>query len=175
MPKIIEDAHALIFETARRALKEEGKNFSLRGIAKQCGISPGTVYNYYLDKSSLIEDIMADDWNQCLEEMHAECGKAGTFPEAAAAVFIRIREITNRYRDLISAEDMAETWFTIYSKRHNLLIGPIAALLYETGERLSLSFTKKDAEVFSEMLVCCAQMPAYSENDITGFAMKMNF
>ncbi|MCR4950718.1 MAG: TetR/AcrR family transcriptional regulator [Solobacterium sp.] len=175
MPKIIEDAHALIFETARRALKEEGKIISLRGIAKQCGISPGTVYNYYRDKSSLIEDVMADDWNRCLEDMSGICRNAGSFPEAAAAVFVRIRDITNLYRQLITAEDMTETWFNVFSKRHYLLIGSIAHLLAETGERLGLPVTQKDAEIVSEMVVCCAQQPAYSEQDITDFAMKMNF
>ena len=175
MPKIIEDAQALIFETARRTLKEEGKNFSLRGIAKQCGISPGTVYNYYLDKSSLIEDIMADDWKKCYAEMCDQCRQAKTFHEAVSAVFIKIREITEIYRKTITADDMADTWFTLYGKRHTLLISILSGLLFETAEGMQLTFSRKSAEILSEMLVNCAQSPAYSESDIEEFTLKMNF
>lgn len=66
MPKIIEDPEAIILEHAGRILEEQGYEvFSMRAIAKSCGIATGTIYNYFPTKRELLLQMMTDYW-----EMH---------------------------------------------------------------------------------------------------------
>ena len=80
MPKIIEDVENRILRAAReRLLGGDLSSFSARGIAEDCGIAVGTIYNYYRDKESLMAAIMAQDWQ-------AELQRAGEAVAAALSV-----------------------------------------------------------------------------------------
>ena len=51
MPKIIENVKELILDTSEKLLFQVGyKGFTIRGVAKRCGIAPGTIFNYFASK-----------------------------------------------------------------------------------------------------------------------------
>ena len=55
MPKIIKNPEDRILQAARnRLLDKDLSSFSLRGVAADCGIAVGTIYNYFKDKESLM-------------------------------------------------------------------------------------------------------------------------
>ena len=79
MPKIIEDLeNRILLAARRRLLSGDLSSFSARGIAEDCGIAVGTIYNYYRDKESLMGAVMAQDWQ-------AELTKAGERIDAVVA------------------------------------------------------------------------------------------
>ena len=174
MPKIIEDAGALIFEAARRKLSEKGENFSLRGIAKECGISPGTVYNYYSDKSSLIEAVMKEDWEACERRISERCLQAGTMQEAAEVMTEEMKSITGRYRNIITADDMTETRFNPYGKRHSEVLECLSRNLEETSGRLGIVLSGSQALVLGEMISACAQQPEISAESVAALVACLN-
>ena len=80
MPKIIEDVENRILCAARkRLLGGDLSSFSARGIAEDCGIAVGTIYNYYRDKESIMAAVMAQDWQ-------AELTKAGERIDAVPSI-----------------------------------------------------------------------------------------
>ena len=63
MPKIIINPEDRILRAAReRLLDKDLSSFSLRGVAADCGIAVGTIYNYFKDKESLMAAVMFQDW-----------------------------------------------------------------------------------------------------------------
>ena len=71
MPKIIENLKPRLIEEARRQVKEFGYNaMAVRSIAKSCGVSVGTVYNYFPSKDDLLAACMLEDWNRCIESIN---------------------------------------------------------------------------------------------------------
>ena len=70
MPRTSKVSKEEILDTAKKILLDKnGETFSMRNIAKECGISAGTIYNYYPDKDTLMEEIMITDWDIALRKM----------------------------------------------------------------------------------------------------------
>ena len=82
MPKIIKDPEERILQAARkRLLDSDLSSFSLRGVASDCGIAVGTIYNYFKDKESLMAAVMAQDWAKAREEARMELAEAPSLRE----------------------------------------------------------------------------------------------
>ena len=70
MPKIIAEINDKILEgTKRMMLENQNDNFSLRMIAKECGIAVGTIYNYFENKEMLIAKIHLEDWKKAMAKI----------------------------------------------------------------------------------------------------------
>ena len=70
MPKIIENIRQNLLEEARRQVLQEGYSaLTVRSVAAACGISVGTVYNYFPSKDMLIASFMLEDWQLCLDKI----------------------------------------------------------------------------------------------------------
>ena len=72
MPKIIENLPQRLLEEARRQCEELGySNMNIRSVAKNCGVSVGSVYNCYPNKDALIAAFIQADWKECMEASKA--------------------------------------------------------------------------------------------------------
>lgn len=70
MPKIQLNVKNRVLESTKKMIADTGNtDFTMRDIAKDCGIALGTIYNYYPSKAELIIDIVADLWDKCFAEM----------------------------------------------------------------------------------------------------------
>lgn len=68
MPKIIENIRETILEKGKEMLLEESyRDFSIRRLAKNCGLGLGTLYNYFENKEDLIYHIFLSDWEITME------------------------------------------------------------------------------------------------------------
>lgn len=64
MPKLIKKAREHILECADRELAEKGyESLTMRGIAAECGLAVGTVYNYFQAKEEIVFYVMHRDWD----------------------------------------------------------------------------------------------------------------
>lgn len=67
MPKVLESPRQRILENARYILLEYGyEEFSIREVAKACGMAVGTIYNYFSTKHDLVVQIMVEHWENYL-------------------------------------------------------------------------------------------------------------
>ena len=88
MPKIIDEARARILSTARRKLFAEGySGLTLRGVAGECSIAVGTIYNYFKDKDTLVASVMMEDWLEVLGRMDQACAQAQAAADATVATW----------------------------------------------------------------------------------------
>lgn len=70
MPKLIINVKEDIIKISREMLKKEGYDqVCIRSIASNCGIAPGTIYNYYKSKDEIITEIVLDDWEIIIRRM----------------------------------------------------------------------------------------------------------
>jgi len=70
VPGTVENARQRIIESAKQLLIEnKDGDFTIRDVARRCGIALGTVYNYYDSKAELIVIIVAQMWDACFDEM----------------------------------------------------------------------------------------------------------
>ena len=82
MPKIIKNPEDRILQAARnRLLDKDLSSFSLRGIAADCGIAVGTIYNYFKDKESLMAAVMIQDWMDALKGTREELMRSQSLQE----------------------------------------------------------------------------------------------
>ncbi len=58
------EKRTLILETAKRLFAAKGESVSMNGIAKEIGISVGSIYTYFPSKQSLIETIIEEGWEE---------------------------------------------------------------------------------------------------------------
>lgn len=96
MPKIIENVRERAVAEARRALTAEGYSaMTVRGVARELGIAPATIYNYFPSKETLAACVMLEDWQKRTGEFQA----AERLParETVRALFAMVRSFAEEY------------------------------------------------------------------------------
>ncbi len=139
IPKIIQELRERILAAARRRLLTEGyAALSLRGIAQDCSIAVGTIYNYFPDKNTLIASVMLVDWLTALDKMDRGCAGARTISEGYLAIYAAIREFAQIYREVWTQFTRTGGSSGELDSRHLLLrdqlVARIAPLLERTGQ-----------------------------------------
>jgi len=155
MPKIIENAKELILETSENLLFQAGyKGFTIREVAKRCGIASGTIFNYFSSKEMLISIIMAKDWSNFLSDMQRECNLAKDIAAGVSAIYNGIESFVKKYGSIW--EDCPSNIISNFRKHHLVLRQQIADLLSD----LLLRFNRKKAlpviSVFAEAVLSSA-------------------
>ncbi len=104
MPKIIENLESRILKTAGALFYNLGYDqVSMRMLADELSIAPGTIYNYFSNKEEIFTRIFAESWQRTEEqlgEITRGQDKAGLDLEAVSALYWdmkRRREVLNTY------------------------------------------------------------------------------
>lgn len=98
MPKIIAEINDKIMACAKRKMLENGNdNFSLRMIAKECGIAVGTIYNYFESKEMLIAKIHLEDWKKSMSQMDKKFDSISSLKEGIMIIYYTILDYCNIY------------------------------------------------------------------------------
>ena len=170
MPKIIEDVENRILCAARkRLLGGDLSSFSARGIAEDCGIAVGTIYNYYRDKESLMAAVMAQDWQ-------AELQRAGEAVAAAHSVEAGIRclyeamvDFSRVYESVWAAYPTGEGFGSLYRTRHKLLLSQIEDRLTALYARFGSVPDEGRRILLSELIIAASQHPEVAPQDLFSF------
>ncbi|XMB66944.1 TetR/AcrR family transcriptional regulator [Mycoplasmatota bacterium zrk1] len=116
----LENQKQLIKESAVKLLKDGTSNLSIRKIANDCGISIGTVYNYYDNKNEITLDIIADFWIAFAKRISILIGECDSSVDALQKVFTELKKTSSEFRyNVLTKDTTDEQLIQKGSKRHN--------------------------------------------------------
>ncbi len=115
MPKIIENLEERILQTAGRLFWELGYDqVSMRMLADNLSISPGTIYNYFATKEEIFTRIFVDSWyrtNTRLEEILTLCmGREDLDREALTTLYSDMKQRREVLLAILSSEWRLKTF-----------------------------------------------------------------
>lgn len=167
MPKIIKNPEDRILQAARqRLLDKDLSSFSLRGIAADCGIAVGTIYNYFKDKESLMAAVMIQDWKDALETTRKELSQTQSLQEGLLDICRGIRNFCLRYQKVWSSYSAGGDFSMRYRKRHELLLSQITEMIKGLYERFDEPCEEHRITLFAELIIAGAQHPEIREEEI---------
>ena len=130
LPKIIEDAESSILQEARHQLMEQGpRGMTIRSVAGGCGISIGTIYNYYPNKEMLMASVILQDWMVSMENINAGCSNAESIICGIEIIYREIQTFLKLYSHIFHETGIPVASEYTYSDRHNLLCSQISNIL----------------------------------------------
>jgi AcrR family transcriptional regulator len=130
MPKIIEDIESRIRETAKRQLLSGGyQKLTLRGVATECGIAVGTIYNYFPSKELLIATVMLEDWKSTMATMKTGCKTAGNVTEGFRVIYQCSLDFSEIYRQVWSESSSQNNAQLYHPTRHLELQSQLAGVI----------------------------------------------
>lgn len=100
-----------IMLVCRRIAAEKGlKALSMRAVAGECGIAPGTLYNYFSDKEELLISAIASVWQDIFSLTEQEENSPPLlFSEYVEKVFANVCGRFRDYPDFFTAHSVAIT------------------------------------------------------------------
>lgn len=109
--KIISKTREDILEEALDFIAKEGlAQVTIRSLAQHSDVSVGTLYNYFGDKETLLEDIMNYYWKDAVGTLSEEARSFESIQELADALFIRLKHYYTRFhRDFIRNRDLRDS------------------------------------------------------------------
>ncbi len=170
MPKVIKGLEDRILAAARsRLLSGNLSSFSLRGVASDCGIAVGTIYNYYPDKESLMGAVMAQDWFADLSAIRREMEEAASLSEGVLCICEGIRRFSRSYEAIWNAYPAKAGFSTMFRKRHERLVRQITEELGALYQRFDTPSTPGTLVLIAETLIAAAQHADISDEDVLAF------
>ena len=170
MPKIIEDVKNRILCAARkRLLGGDLSSFSARGIAEDCGIAVGTIYNYYRDKESLIAAIMAQDWQAELQKAGEAVAAAPSIEAGILCLYEAMVAFSRVYESVWAAYPTGEGFGSLYRARHKLLLSQIEGQLAALYGRFGPVPEEARRILLSELILAASQHPEVGADDLISF------
>ncbi len=166
MPKVIDGLQSRIMQSARERLFSTPPSFSLRAIAKDCGIAVGTIYNYFPNKETLIASVFADDWNHIIAETEASISASEGIEEGVRAIYSGLARFTQSHRTVWNAFPSFPAAGTYFHKGHRLLAGQIERLLNMLFEQFDRTPDAAGLVLTAELLIAASQHSELSEEEI---------
>ena len=170
MPKIIEDVENRILHSARqRLLGGDLSSFSARGIAEDCGIAVGTIYNYYRDKESLMAAVMAQDW---LAELSRAAQQVAAAPDPEAGIlclYEAMGSFSRVYEAVWASYPTGEGFGSLFRARHKLLLSQIEEQLSALYGRFGQTPEKGRLVLLAELILAASQHPEVGREDLISF------
>ena len=101
MPKLIPGLKESILNYADEILsKEEYDKFSIRGIAKECGIAVGTLYNYYSSKDEILKAVIDSHMQRMLDAIDEKCAEAQSMADGLCYICEGVRIFSEKHPEI---------------------------------------------------------------------------
>lgn len=104
MQVLKDEVRANILSAAKKLFYEKGyNNASIRGIAKNSGITVGNVYRYFENKESVLEGVVSPVYEKimdyiALSESYIKAGESKTFEDFRNEINHYMLQITKEFR-----------------------------------------------------------------------------
>lgn len=110
-----------ILEKSREILKSEGwKGLNIRAVAASCGISIGTIYNYYKDKGELERATVESIWYDIFHTANtSECGS--TLSDYVRWLYTRMEYGSCKYPGFFSLHSVSLINFDIKKGKETMM------------------------------------------------------
>lgn len=146
-----------ILESAKKHLLHTSvEAFSMRNIARECSISPGTIYNHFPDKNALIASIMIEDWHKALTDMEQGVGQSVSFCDGLEKIYTAITVFASCYRKVWLGYKDTGNYVSIHGKRHRELVDEIDANTRKLLARYADEKDLKISRILSETILTAA-------------------
>ena len=167
MPKIIINPEDRILRAAReRLLDKDLSSFSLRGVAADCGIAVGTIYNYFKDKESLMAAVMIQDWMNEQKATREELMQAESLREGLLYICRGIRNFCLLYQKAWNSYSAGSEFSKRYRERHEMLLAQITEIIRGLYERFDEPCEDHRITLYAELIIAGAQHPEIREEEI---------
>ncbi len=174
MPKIIDEAHANILRTTRRILLQQGyAGVSVRGIAAECGIAVGTIYNYFANKDTLIAHCLLQDWALALDAMDAAVAAAATPADGVVGMYNAIEGFVDIYRELFGQFARAGGSASVVGSRHGMLRSQLAQRVDALLARLCPAQPADLAPLLAEAVLAAAMQPDITAAQLAALVQRV--
>ena len=129
MPKIIDNARELILAEARRlALSDSYEGLTMRAVASACGMSVGTVYNYFDSKETLTASFMLEDWERIASAAETDTALCADASQALFRIYSALGEFLEIYRPLFASTGAEKVYSVGVKSYHALIISRLSAM-----------------------------------------------
>lgn len=119
MPKIIAEVYDKIIACTRRMMLENrNDNFSLRMIAKECGIAVGTIYNYFENKEMLIAKIHLEDWKKAMIQIDEQFKSISSLKDGIMVIYSEVLNYCSIYGEYWNQSQCSTS---LIKSRHHLV------------------------------------------------------
>lgn len=173
MPKIIEGAQKRILAFAKETLMKSGYvKLTIRGVARECGMAVGTVYNYYASKEMLAASVMVDDWMRALAEMRAACGASTDIPQGLRAIHGAVVEFSRVYAPIWGEFPLSGKTAYSFSDRHRLLRSQMCEIIGPLLDRLDAENSEQIRFFIAENLLTAASDSTINLDETLVFIQK---
>ncbi len=166
MPKVIDGLQTAIMKSARKRLFSTPPAFSLRAVAKDCGIAVGTIYNYFPDKETLIASLFTEDWIEVLHETEKRVTAAERIEEGLCAVYSGLARFMQSHQTVWNTFPDAAGAGTYFRKGHGILLEQIEHLVHTLFSRFDKAAEPADVTLTAELLIAAARHPEFQEEEI---------
>jgi len=150
MPKIIDNIEEKISHTAFELFAEKGyKSVSMKIIAREVGISVGTLYNYFLNKQGLFVSVFEKNIAQTYFLLNRIIEKKGSTLEFVTTLYDEVERI-QEFSSIIMGNKVDNE---IFNEIRNHLLNKMKSLIYKVEEKENLKFSKIDEERIVHVLL----------------------
>lgn len=130
MPKIIENLEQRLTDETRRQIRHAGYSaMTIRSVAKACGISVGTVYNYFPSKDELLAACMLEDWNRCIGEVNRSAAGSESPETVVRCIYGQLCGFIRSYEAVFRDARALSAYAGYFSRYHGTLRAQLTAPL----------------------------------------------
>lgn len=130
MPKIIQNPEQLILSVARAIIKEDGyPAMNVRAISKKSGVSIGTIYNYFPDKSALDYKVMNFFWSGYEENVKVILSFEAPIMDQIRACYESLEDHLGRFLEMFSVRCSNQTAQRCANPSKEALINRVSKIL----------------------------------------------
>ena len=105
MNKVITSQEAILDAGKEIVLEKGMQGFNIREVARRCGISVGSIYNYFPTKSDLMVATIETVWQEIMQG-YAPCVQPQRFADSVQALFLSIQMGSEKYPSFFSAHSL---------------------------------------------------------------------
>lgn len=156
MPKVLDDVKDRVLAEARAVLTEKGyKALTMRSVAEKCGVSVGTVYNYYRSKEFLTGCVVLADWLETFGAMTKAAGSASTAGEGLRQIYALMLSFCVSHAYLAASGVAPGNGQYSYREQHGMLLEQVRSAISSLLRRTDVE-APGDLETFlAESVINC--------------------
>ena len=157
MPKKINALREKLLMCAREILVGRGySELTIRAIATECGVVPGTIYNYFPSKEKLVESVMLEDWRARRAMLDVKMQEAGSALEAIRVLAEALDSFVESYHEIWEKHPATMNDSSTFRKHHKQLVTQMCGMLQPIMEKYDCMFHPVLPQFLAEALLVLA-------------------